>query len=97
MTSKCLSCKNKNVKTSYGYTACNYSGSECRNFELYDPIKITNANRFRAMTDEELARTFADYISCHNCPIPYCEVRFTMERLRCQANWLDWLKQEQTI
>lgn len=28
MESKCFSCKNKNVKTSYGYTVCNYSGSD---------------------------------------------------------------------
>lgn len=54
----------------------------------------TNADRIRAMSDEELAKIFADYISCHSCPVPYCKVRFTMERLGCRANLLDWLRQE---
>ena len=58
------------------------------------PKPQTNADRIRAMTDEELAKTFADYVYCHCCPIPYCKVRFTMERLGCQANWIDWLRQE---
>lgn len=58
------------------------------------PPKPTNADRIRSMTDEELAKFFADYVSCHDCPIPYCKVRFTMERLGCQANWLNWLRQE---
>ena len=52
------------------------------------------ADDLRAMTDEELAKTFADYVSCHDCPIPYCKVRFTMERLGCRVNWLAWLRQE---
>lgn len=56
----------------------------------------TKADSVRSMSDEEMAKIFANYISCHNCPIPYCKVRFTMERLGCQANWLDWLKQEVT-
>lgn len=70
--------------------ACNTRTVE----KLIRKNKKTIADRIRAMADEELAKTFADYISCHNCPIPYCEVRFTMERLECQANWLDWLRQE---
>lgn len=54
----------------------------------------TKGDLIRAMSDEELAKTFADYVYCHCCPIPYCKVRFTMERLGCQASWLDWLRQE---
>lgn len=63
-------------------------------YRAKDKPVVTNADKIRSMTDEELAKFFADYVSCHDCPIPYCKVRFTMERLGCQANWLDWLKQE---
>ena len=82
MESKCFSCKNKNVETSYGYTACNYSGFECRNFELYDPIKKTNADRIRSMTDEELA---SEYIRIYEL----------LPRFTDSWTWLrDWLKRE---
>ena len=75
----------------YARCCLNYDGDICRRIRTIEPTK---ADRIRSMTDEELAKFFADYVSCHDCPIPYCKVRFTMERLGCQANWLDWLKQE---
>lgn len=95
MESKCFSCKNKKVKTIYGYTVCNYSGSECRNFELYDPIKRTNADNFRAMTDEELAEFLLnrDLAIVENASKA---VGFTykVDRELCLANVIDWLRQE---
>lgn len=73
-------------------TACIYPCQTGMGSYINKPI--TNADRIRSMTDEELSESFADYVSCYDCPIPYCKVRFTMERLGCQANWLDWLKQK---
>ena len=54
--------------------------------------RISNADRIRAMTDEELAQLFAD----DNCG--YCRIHDFCFAKGCQINcedvWLDWLKQE---
>ena len=50
----------------------------------YKPKPITNADRIRAMTDEELAE-FLDDIECNCGRIHYPT---TLE------SWCDWLKQE---
>ena len=53
---------------------------------------ITNADRIRAMTDEELAELFAN----DNCG--YCRIHdFCFDKgcaINCEDVWLDWLKQE---
>jgi hypothetical protein len=46
-----------------------------------EPHKQTNADRLRAMTDEELAQWIRDQIIDRNIGIP-------------SEAWLDWLKQE---
>lgn len=54
-----------------------------------DPIPITNADRIRAMSDEELAlwkRT-----ECPGSPKPCLKVTY---RIDCTSCWLDWLKKE---
>lgn len=53
-------------------------------------IKKTNADRIRAMTDEELAKLLSG-MSCRRCPIS-CKGGFQ----NCTDFWLDWLKQEAT-
>lgn len=63
---------------------CDMDGCEGR--------KMTNADRFRAMTDEELAEWMANKVDCQ-----YCSVRSewcTESEASCRTNWLDWLKQE---
>ena len=56
------------------------------------PKPITNADRIRAMTDEELAELFAN----DNCG--YCRIHdFCFDKgcaINCEDVWLDWLKQE---
>lgn len=61
---------------------------------------MTNADRIRAMTDEELARMF---LSCDDhiyrpCPsdtiAEYRQIRPASECYDCIGCWLDWLKQE---
>ena len=46
----------------------------------------TNADRIRAMSDEELAKWCNDYN--FNCPPVECKEN------GCEKCWLDWLKQE---
>ena len=52
----------------------------------------TNADRFRSMTDEELAELFADN-DCGYCQIhDFC---FAKEcQINCEDAWLEWLKKE---
>ena len=54
----------------------------------------TNADRIRAMTDEELARLLASNADCNECRI-YSYKDGCMENYdTCVCRWLDWLKQE---
>ena len=55
--------------------------------------KLTNADRIRSMTDEELANMWCTYVDCGECP----------KRIGCSMNYqdclrlaLEWLKQEAT-
>lgn len=58
-----------------------------------EPPAITNADLFRAKTDEELAKTMEDTGECppHKCPY---DNDGPIARRDCQKCWLDWLKQE---
>ena len=75
-------CENCADKTCYGYS---HSISECEDF-----IQQTNADRIRAMTDEELA----EYLSAvandggGSCA-PGC---YDCSTHTCKEAWLDWLK-----
>lgn len=61
----------------------------CRFLDCCDFVvtQKTNADRIRAMSDEELARTFAQ---TGNCP-PSSEYGHNCER--CGKCWLDYLRQ----
>ena len=50
---------------------------------------ITNADRIRAMTDEELAELFWIRADCKLCPNK--ETHCSDD---CRKHWLDWLRQE---
>lgn len=55
---------------------------------LYKPPVITNADRIRAMTDEELAEKLTS-LPCSCCPDDMCS-------WNCKQTWINWLKQEVT-
>lgn len=82
MKTKCCStCKNKQIRTTDEpcntcITEYSYNGV----LPSYTP-RMTNADRIRAMTDEELAVFISDQIIDRNIGIP-------------SETWLDWLKQE---
>ena len=52
----------------------------------------TNADKIRAMTDEELVDGFLFGISARVCPSE--EMMRKCDRKSCRECWLDWLKQE---
>ena len=55
--------------------------AEWRKWNALNTKPITNADRIRAMTDEELAEFIRDQIIDRNMGIP-------------SETWLDWLRQE---
>lgn len=56
----------------------------------YEPRPLTNADRIRAMTDEELAALFyRQRTTDHTCPPGGRNCQHS-----CEKCWLDWLKQE---
>ena len=60
---------------------------------------LTNADRIRAMTDEELA-DFITPVKCVDCHLLDCGVEEEMlngKRRTCQERVLDWLKQESEV
>ena len=93
--SPCLSCKHKNVYEPLTKCfVCNFSGIECKNFEMYKPNSQTNADKIRAMSDEEMANEFSG-----QCPAIFGGTRMSGEECAgfesCQECWLDWLRQEE--
>ena len=83
--SPCLSCKNKNVYDPLTKCfVCDFSGIECKNFEMYEPNAQTNASKIRSMTDEELAKKISGLESFALT----CGGGWPPEK------WLEWLKQE---
>lgn len=83
----------------FGYGEIGLDIHPCRGCEDYDApdgcksnggcgMTQTNADRIRAMTDEELA----EFLNCHN----FCARNFDCENGKqpCQECNLEWLKQE---
>lgn len=61
------------------------AGSDCDKFNqqiLFQPM--TNADRIRAMSDEELAKHFSGLI---------CDINEGVEYHEAPSRWLEWLKQ----
>ena len=85
----CVTCKANCI--SEGQRRVN---TNCTSYVPKDyPKPPTNADRIRAMTDEELAKIIGDSVLCSECPVfegHYCSRRTN----ECHAVWLNWLKQE---
>lgn len=66
--------------------------------KLYPDAKPTNADRIRAMTDEELAWFFYTKTGCdHKCMHWKSKSCSSPDFIKvCGEVWLDWLKQEAT-
>lgn len=57
----------------------------------FKPRTQTNADRLRAMSDEELAQFFGNMVDCDTCPL---DGKMGTCPLGCEATWGRWLKQE---
>ena len=56
----------------------------------------TNADRIRAMSDEELAEWIAELTDCTVYPHTRKDAPCVSIGQTCAASWLEWLKQEAT-
>ena len=60
---------------------------------MFRPLAVTNGDKIRAMTDEELADFLCDIGECdRRCPAKIGDCIFSDST--CRGAWLDWLKQE---
>ena len=71
---------------------CRKCGIAMLNYEEAKPKPQTNADRIRAMSDQELAEFMANVAECQFCTVKseWC----TESEAACKRNWLDWLRQE---
>ncbi len=83
MTEQCEKCKHKEILCG-GIVGCIFMGADCKKGEKYEPY--TNADRIRAMSDEELAR-FLDDINSQGCVCPTRDCRATCHQ--CITEWLE--------
>ena len=95
ITDKCFSCKRKDGSLLCGICGIGMNGER----EYYMRKPITNADRIRAMTDEELAELIGDNIDCAICKkeifqITTCPGSLTVDGKGCYGCWLDRLRQE---
>ena len=66
----------------------------CKEYEecgLFKQKQITNADRIRSMTDEELANMWFSYVDCGECPM---HRECNMLPQDCLRLALEWLKEE---
>jgi len=82
---KCSSCKYRIAPD--GRAACDGCIHDEGLKDRYEPM--TNADRIRNMTDEELAEKISIISNCVYCPIR-CGILGTLEE--CKAKWLSWLR-----
>ncbi len=89
-TDKCFSCERKDESLLCGICGIGINGER----EYYTRKPITNADRIRSMTDEEMANEFSG-----QCPAVFGGTRMSGEDCAgfesCQDCWLDWLKQKE--
>lgn len=84
---KCFGCKYKG--------GLNHVCDECLDGEMFEKKVITNADKIRSMTDEELAELMdkaTDYFNCDECEFRHLDDCGTS--LLCQRHILKWLKSE---
>ena len=81
----CATCENKNC-TGHGLPTTE---------KVCDGYKhtVTNADKLRAMSDEELAEFIAYSTSCETCAVRKSGSD-ECHNSNCSMAWLDWLRQE---
>lgn len=93
MERNCDNCKYRDVY--YNAPPCDecnfeYQRHPQKGFQNWESDAMTNADRIRAMTDEELAELLRDY-QCNTCDfIGFCE-----QTDKCKEEIFKWLKEVQ--
>lgn len=77
-------------KCKYEYNGKCVPRSQAMKFPNCYKSRQTHADRFRAMTDEEMAEYFSN-LSCHEAASREFCIKHEGDCTEC---WLDWLKQE---
>ena len=88
----CVMCKHEGRDLYDGCCECEYPENSDDPPAKYKPKPMTNADRLRAMSDEELAKYFGEVKTWGGCPNH--GARNCTEN--CADCWLDWLRQEAT-
>ena len=60
--------------------------------DVRENVIRTQGDKLRAMSDEELAEFFLDYVACADCPVGDAQCK--REFARCKIAALGWLRQE---
>ena len=71
------------------YSISSHACDNCNGSGLIE-VPMTNADRIRAMSDEELAEILGEYMHCAGCPL---RGDCNPEELPCENVLLEWLKQ----
>jgi len=86
----CVMCKHEGRDLFDGCCECEYPENSDDPPTKYEPKPMTNADRIRAMSDEELAEWLDRLIThCNDGPCFNCFMQKA-----CLTSMLDWLKQE---
>lgn len=73
---------------------CAEKGTDHEKKSCLGYVPMTNADRIRSMTGEELAEFLAVKTDCVNCPCRDGYDECDTADGTCQKQWLDWLKEE---
>ena len=87
MIELCKTCKHKEILYN-GIVGCIFMDADCKKGEKYEPY--TNADRIRAMSDDELAEFLYDCEFLHICKEGCGECHYNGE---CEKRIAEWLKQ----
>lgn len=79
----------------YQENMCKWPCDDCVKGDKWEERPLTNADKIRAMTDEELAKWFCDKVSCGCECLALCR-NCGRDDKSCSQAWLNWLKQEAT-
>lgn len=82
---KCGKCKIQR-----GRPVCN----SCFSYDKFIPIAITNADRIRSMSDEELAEFLFENTNCDCCNIQCPDKLNCPSMSSCYCRHLEWLQSE---
>lgn len=77
----------------YQENMCKWPCDDCVKGDKWEERPLTNADKIRAMTDEELAKWFCDKVSCGCECLALCRNCGRNDK-SCSQAWLNWLKQE---